>query len=192
MTQIFPLQNLQVVHHLLIKTGRSAQWFTSDSSDPPLYFRCSTPTWGLLYVTPIVRIRRWSSCWQLYRWFMKAAAKTGRVQNKPMIYSRESELRNWCFKKKSIILWLTFEFLPVRFKEFKGMVGSSAVNKQRTNTIKMRDSFTEGTGRGAWCPRLQKHYDRKWHFLLSSSYLHVWVWQTGCVNYVCSFVPFTK
>lgn len=72
----------------------------SDSSDPPLYFRCSTPTWGLLYVTPIVRIRRWSSCWQLYRWFMKAAAKTGRVQNKPMIYSRESELRNWCFKKK--------------------------------------------------------------------------------------------
>lgn len=145
----------------------------SDSSDPP-FFSCSTTTWGLLCVTPIVMIRWWSSCWQLYRWVMKAAAKTRRVQNKPMIYSRESEPRNWCFKKKKKFHFMTD--LWISSCKFKGMVGSSAVNKQRTNTIKMRGSFTEGTGRGAWCPRLQKHSNRKWNFLLSSSYLHMF----GC------------
>jgi len=62
------------------------------------------------------------------------------------------------------------------------LIGSSAADKQRMNTIKLWDSFLAGTGRGVWCPRLQKktkqkkHYDRIWHFLLSPSYLHVWLW----------------
>ncbi len=192
MTQIFPLQNLQVVHHLLIKTGRSAhdshvrqfrsslilQVLHTDTRAAVCNSYCQDQTMEFL-LTAISVVHE--SC--------SKDRKSSRINQ----WSTQENL-NWetGVSKKKYHLWLTFEFLPVRFKEFKGMVGSSAVNKQRTNTIKMRDSFTEGTGRGAWCPRLQKHYDRKWHFLLSSSYLHVWVWQTGCVNCVCSFVPFTK
>lgn len=68
----------------------------SDSSDPPVYFGAP---YRLVLVfrlnSSVVTIRRRSSCLQLYRWLIKAAANTGRIQKNSVIYSRESEPKNW-------------------------------------------------------------------------------------------------